>query len=75
MELEETGDISNIHSPPEEQLEVDEEISVAPHIIDDGLPDNPRPQRTRRAPCRLRLTFIKQTKIGINWLIFVLTWI
>jgi len=53
MELEETGDVSNIHDSPEEHMEVDEEINVAPNIFDDGLPLNPRPQRNRRAPRRL----------------------
>jgi len=53
MELEETGDITNIHTSLEEQIEVDEEINVAPQIFDNGLPADPRPQQICRAPCRL----------------------
>lgn len=32
---------------------MDEEINIAPNIIDDGMPENPRPQSFRRAPHRL----------------------
>ncbi len=53
MELEKTGDITNIHTSPEEQMEVDEKINVSPQIVDDGLPANPRPQQNRWAPRRL----------------------
>jgi len=45
MGMEETGDITTIHNSPEEQMNVDEEINVAPQIVDDGLPIHPRPQR------------------------------
>jgi hypothetical protein len=41
MELEETGDITNIHDDTEEHVEVDEEINAAPSIIDDGQPAQP----------------------------------
>jgi hypothetical protein len=66
MELEETGGVSNIHSPPEEQTEVDEEINIAPNIIDDGMPENPRPQRIRRAPPDYISIFIKPIGTGMN---------
>jgi hypothetical protein len=53
MELEETGGISNIHRPVEELDETYEETPVAPHIVDDGQPVNPMPQRIQRSPRRL----------------------
>jgi hypothetical protein len=45
---------------------VDEEINIAPNIIDDGMPENPRPQRIRRAPPDYISIFIKPIGTGMN---------
>jgi hypothetical protein len=54
MELETTGDILNMHDDVMPDFgDYNEDIPVAPHIVEDGQPVNPRPQRTRRAPRHL----------------------
>jgi hypothetical protein len=53
MDLEETGDVSNLHDMVEELPEPRGDLPVAPQIVDDGQPVHSRPQRTRRAPRRL----------------------
>jgi hypothetical protein len=52
MFLEQTGDITDgLQVEKDVHYDVDQgDNQVMPKIIDDGLPLNPRPQCTRRAP-------------------------
>jgi hypothetical protein len=49
MALEETGDITNVHHNVDDfvdtHVDIEEDIPVTPHIVDDGQPNNPQPQR------------------------------